>query len=133
MTRAIVVLCAIAASFIASAAQAKGTMRLSSGSDRGCLTREARALLSRIESHFGRVHIVSTCRPGARIARTGKISKHASGQAIDFNAPSGKKQAIVKWLIANHRSGGTMTYAGMSHIHVDIGYHFVSLGSRSHG
>lgn len=133
MTRAIVVLSAIAACLVASAAQAKGTMRLSASSSQGCLTREARALLNRIESHFGRVQIVSTCRPGARIAGSGKISKHASGQAIDFNAPSGKKQAVVKWLIANHKSGGTMTYAGMSHIHVDIGYHFVSLGSRSHG
>ncbi len=37
----------------------------------------------------------------------------------------------MSWLIANHKSGGTMTYAGMDHIHVDIGPHFVSLaGSR---
>jgi hypothetical protein len=39
----------------------------------------------------------------------------------------------VSWLIANHKSGGTMTYRGMSHIHVDIGYHFVSLGSGGRG
>jgi hypothetical protein len=35
----------------------------------------------------------------------------------------------VRWLIANHKAGGTMTYAGMSHIHVDIGYPFVALNS----
>ena len=133
MTRAIVVLAAIAASLFAAPADAKGTMHISSGTDRGCLTSQARALLGRIEGQFGRVQIISTCRPGARIAGSGKISKHASGQAIDFNAPKGKKQALVKWLIANHRSGGTMTYAGMSHIHVDIGYHFVSLGSHQRG
>jgi uncharacterized protein YcbK (DUF882 family) len=98
------------------------------GVSRGCLTPAARALLGRIESQFGAVQIVSTCRPGARIAGTGRVSRHASGNAVDFNA-GGRKSAIVSWLIANHRSGGTMTYSGMSHIHVDIGPRFVSLNS----
>jgi hypothetical protein len=98
------------------------------GVSRGCLTPAARALLGRIESQFGAVQIVSTCRPGARIAGTGRISRHASGNAIDFNAGP-RKAAIVRWLIANHRSGGTMTYSGMTHIHVDIGPRFVSLNS----
>ena len=100
------------------------------GTSRACLTSEARALLGRIEARFGSVEIVSTCRPGAVIAGSGKPSKHRYGQAIDFNA-GGRKGAIVSWLIANHHSGGTMTYAGMSHIHVDVGYHFVSLNSAS--
>lgn len=102
------------------------------GTSRGCLTSEARALLARIESRFGPVQIVSTCRPGAVIAGSGKPSKHRYGQAIDFNAGS-RKGAIVSWLIQNHHSGGTMTYAGMNHIHVDIGYRFVKLnhGGRS--
>ena len=104
------------------------TRYASPGTSRGCLTSSARALLGRIESQFGAVQIISTCRPGARIAGTGRISRHASGNAVDFNA-GGRKAAIVRWLIANHKSGGTMTYAGMSHIHVDIGYRFVSLGS----
>jgi uncharacterized protein YcbK (DUF882 family) len=64
----------------------------------------------------------------ARIAGSGRISKHASGEAIDFNAPSGRKAELVRWLIANHKSGGTMTYSGMSHIHVDVSQHFVALG-----
>ena len=98
--------------------------------NRGCLTASTRALLSRIEGRFGTVQIVSTCRPGATIRNTGKRSKHASGQAVDFIAPSGKKGDIVKWLIANHRGGGTMTYPGMNHIHVDVGYRFVSLAGR---
>jgi hypothetical protein len=101
------------------------------GSSRACLTGATQALLNRIEANFGRMQVISTCRPGARIAGTGRISKHASGQAIDFNAPSGRKAEVVRWLIANHKSGGTMTYAGMSHIHVDVGYHFVALNSGS--
>lgn len=102
----------------------------SGGASRSCLTGQARALLSRIEGRFGKVQIISTCRPGARIATTGKISKHATGQAIDFRAP-GKKRQVVQWLIANHKSGGTMTYSDMDHIHVDVGYHFVALNRPS--
>jgi hypothetical protein len=77
------------------------------------------------------MQIVSTCRPGARIAGTGRISRHASGNAIDFNAGR-RKGAVLRWLVANYRGGGTMTYAYMDHIHVDVGRHFVSLsGSRA--
>jgi uncharacterized protein YcbK (DUF882 family) len=100
------------------------------GSSRSCLQPAARSLLNQIESRFGSVEIISTCRAGATIATTGKPSKHRYGLAIDFSAP-GKKAAVVQWLIANHHSGGTMTYSDMNHIHVDIGYHFVSLGSNS--
>lgn len=97
---------------------------------RSCLTGSARALLNRIESQFGHVEIVSTCRPGARIATSGRPSKHASGEAIDFRAP-GRKGQIVSWLRSNHHNGGTMTYSDMDHIHVDIGYHFVALNRPS--
>jgi uncharacterized protein YcbK (DUF882 family) len=99
------------------------------GASRNCLTPAARALLGRIEGQFGAMQLISTCRPGARIAGSGRISRHASGNAIDFSAGS-RKGAVVRWLIANHKSGGTMTYSNMSHIHVDIGPHFVSLGAR---
>lgn len=102
------------------------------GTSRSCLQPQASALLGRIEAQFGPVQLVSTCRPGAVIAGSGKPSKHRYGLAIDFNAGS-RKGAIVQWLIANHHSGGTMTYSGMNHIHVDIGPRFVSLGSRSRG
>ena len=102
----------------------------SNGSSRSCLTGEARALLNSIENKFGRVQIVSTCRPGARIATSGRPSKHASGQAIDFRVP-GKKKQVVNWLINNHGDGGTMTYSDMDHIHVDVGYHFVALNRPS--
>lgn len=95
---------------------------------RACLKPAARALLGRIEANFGPVRVISTCRPGALIAGSGKPSKHGFGLAVDFDAGARKGQ-IVQWLIKNHHSGGTMTYAGMSHIHVDIGPRFVSLGA----
>lgn len=100
------------------------------GASRSCLAAPAKALLNRIEAQFGSVTLVSTCRPGAVIATSGKPSKHRNGMAIDFDAGS-RKAAVVSWLVANHHSGGTMTYRDMSHIHVDIGYRFVSLGARS--
>lgn len=100
------------------------------GTARSCLTSEARSLLSKIEAKFGSVQIISTCRPGAVIAGSGRRSKHASGEAIDFRVP-GRKSDVVRWLVSNHRSGGVMTYSDMDHIHVDVGQHFVSLASRN--
>jgi len=105
----------------------------SATTSRTCLTPAARNLLDRIESRFGRVEIVSTCRPGAVIAGTNHPSMHRYGMAIDFIAPAGRKAEVVRWLAANN-SGGTMTYANMNHIHADVGrYHFVSLGSGGGG
>jgi hypothetical protein len=120
-----------ASTFTISTADAHRSHRShgAAGTSRACLTSAARGLLARIEQNFGSMQIISTCRPGARIRGTGRISRHASGNAIDFNAGR-RKGAVVQWLIANHRSGGTMTYSGMSHIHVDIGHHFVSLAGR---
>jgi uncharacterized protein YcbK (DUF882 family) len=100
---------------------------------RSCLNRETRQLLDRVEAEFGPVQIVSTCRPGAVIAGTNHPSMHRYGRAVDFNAPPGRKAAVVRWLAANN-SGGTMTYASMGHIHMDTGpYRFVSLGAGAHG
>ena len=96
---------------------------------RACLTEPARAMLDDIEKRFGPVRVVSTCRAGATIAGTGRPSRHASGNAVDFDAGARKEQ-IIAWLIANHKGGGTMTYPDMDHIHVDIGRHFVSLAGR---
>jgi hypothetical protein len=98
--------------------------------DRHGLTKPMLALLQTIEDKFGPVNVISGYRPGARIATSGRVSRHASGNAVDIDAGS-RKAAIVKWLIATHKNGGTMTYSDMSHIHVDIGPHFVALGSWS--
>jgi hypothetical protein len=89
--------------------------------------------LNRVEATFGPVQVISTCRPGAVVAGTGHPSQHRYGRAVDFNAPPGKKAAIVAWLAANN-TGGTMTYAHMGHIHMDTAArHFVSLGSAGRG
>jgi Bacterial SH3 domain/Peptidase M15 len=107
------------------------TLRDSPEAPRSCLKPAARALLDRIERKFGPVQVVSTCRAGALIAGTAHPSRHASGNAVDFKAGP-RKAAILQWLIATHRAGGTMTYAGMDHIHVDIGPHFISLACGRH-
>lgn len=101
-----------------------------SGTSTTCLTSAARNLLARIRSQFGNLEIVSTCRPGATIAGTRTPSKHASGQAIDFRVP-GRKAEVIRWLIANDRMGGIMTYRDMDHIHVDVGPRFVALNAAS--
>jgi hypothetical protein len=106
-------------------------LRDSPEAPRSCLKPAARALLDRIEQKFGPVQVLSTCRAGAMIAGTSQPSRHASGNAVDFRAGP-RKAAILAWLIATHRAGGTMTYAGMDHIHVDIGPHFISLAGGRH-
>lgn len=110
--------------FVCAAAPA---MSKGATTSRACLTHEARQLLDSIEQRFGPVTVVSTCRPGATVRGTGRPSRHASGNAIDFKAGD-RKAAVVAWLAANHRRGGTMTYRRSAHIHVDIGPRFVSLG-----
>lgn len=106
------------------------TSRTGGEASRSCLTSAARSILNKIEAQFGHVEIVSTCRPGARIATSGRPSKHGSGQAIDFRV-RGKKSQVVQWLRNNHGNGGTMTYSDMDHIHVDVGHHFVALNRPS--
>lgn len=98
---------------------------------RSCLSAAARDLLARIEDTFGPVRTISTCRRGATISGSVRPSRHASGNAIDFDAGA-RKAEVVRWLVANHRNGGTMTYGDMNHIHVDIGPHFVSIASGEH-
>lgn len=97
-----------------------------------CLKEETKILLARIESRFGRVTLISTCRRGATIAGTGRISQHALGRAIDFEPnPLFPKANVVQWLINAKICSGIMTYRYMSHIHVDLGaYHFISLNSN---
>lgn len=86
-----------------------------------CLPSSLKAKLNEIRAKFGPVRIVSTHRPGARIAGSGKRSYHASCRAVDFHPPKGKYSQVVAWLKANH-SGGVGTYScGMHHIHMDNG------------
>lgn len=87
----------------------------------GCLPPSLKSTISRLNKKFGRIKIISSHRPGARIAGSGRPSYHASCRAIDFHPPKGKYKAVVAWLKKNHR-GGVGTYScGMHHIHIDNG------------
>ena len=95
---------------------------------RSCLAPDAQAVLTNLERRFGPVKVISTCRPGARIAGTNKPSHHATGRAVDFIAPRGRKAEVVRWLY-QHNSGLVMTYAAMGHVHFDVGpYHAIACG-----
>lgn len=104
-------------------------------SSTGCLPGALRARLSQVRSKFGSIRVVSTHRPGARIAGSGRRSLHSSCRAVDFVPPRGKYGAVVAWLRANH-GGGVGTYScGMHHIHIDNGprvrfHHCVSARGR---
>lgn len=86
---------------------------------RSCLTGETRALLSRFEARFGTVKVISTCRPGAVIAGSGRPSQHRYGKAVDFMPKPGQRAAMLAWLRSN-ANGAVITY-GTGHIHFDTG------------
>jgi hypothetical protein len=91
------------------------------GTSTGCLPGVLRQRLAQIRAKFGRVSVISTHRPGARIAGSGRRSFHASCRAVDFHPPRGKYRAVVAWLKSRH-GGGVGTYScGMHHVHIDNG------------
>lgn len=99
--------------FFSNASEAASTSQ-------SCLPSVLTSTLNQVRSMFGALDILSTHRPGARIAGSGKPSYHASCRAVDFK-PRQNYREVVNWLYANH-SGGLGTYScGMSHIHIDNG------------
>ena len=100
-----------------------------------CMHESGKQLLAHIEAEFGPVDISEGTCAKRFIAGTATLSQHAYGRAIDFLPSKGhSKQQIVAWLMAHRDEGwvsGIMTYATMSHIHVDTGpYYFVALNAR---
>lgn len=89
------------------------------GSAHACLPSDLQNRLSQVRSNFGAIQVISTHRPGATIAGTGKPSYHRWCRAVDFRPPPGKYAAVVAWLHANH-NGGVGTYS-TGHIHIDNG------------
>jgi hypothetical protein len=85
---------------------------------RACLTADTRRVLSGLEARFGSVRVISTCRPGAVIAGSGRPSQHRYGKAVDF-VPNGNRAAMMAWLRSN-ANGAVITYAS-GHIHFDTG------------
>lgn len=95
---------------------------------RSCLKSETAAVLQRLEARIGKVQVISTCRPGATIAGTGRPSYHRYGMAVDFNTP--RKAEAISFL----RSQGVfvMTYCGLTHVHFNNGQTGASFcGSKS--
>ncbi|GJM03421.1 MAG: hypothetical protein DHS20C08_19220 [Rhodomicrobium sp.] len=97
---------------LTTSAQAAGT---------GCLPASVKTRLNQIRKKFGKVRVISTHRPGARIAGSGKRSYHASCRAVDFHPPKGKYRAVLSWLKKNHKGGVGSYSCGMHHIHLDNG------------
>lgn len=95
-------------------------MAVSATNSESCLPGELRSKLSQIRAKFGNIQVVSTGRPGARIAGSGRMSLHSDCRAVDFVPPNGKYGQVVAWLHQNH-GGGTGTYTCMNHIHMDNG------------
>lgn len=98
---------------------------------RECLHTRTRAVLDALEGRFGKVVLVSTCRPGARMP-SGDISWHALNEAFDFNVPKGaNKGDVMEWL-GKHSPGVTMSYSNMGHVHTDTGtFHKVIYNASS--
>lgn len=86
---------------------------------RACLTAQTRAVLAQFEGQFGPVKVISTCRPGAVIAGSGRPSQHRYGKAVDFVPPPGQRAAIISWLRQN-ANGAVITYRS-GHVHFDTG------------
>ena len=84
----------------------------------GCLPAKIKKVLKGLR-RFGRVQIISTYRPGARIAGTRRRSKHASCRAVDFHI-RGNRRAALRWLRRQRLEIITYTCA-MHHIHIAPG------------
>jgi len=100
---------------LASGADAR--MRTATTS-RHCLQSETYRVLQDLEAFVGPVKLISTCRPGARIAGTRHMSHHSNGTAVDFWTP--RKASAIRYL-RSRRDVFVMTYRDMSHVHFNTG------------
>ena len=85
----------------------------------GCLPVVLKQRLAQIRKKFGPVTIISTIRRGARIAGSGRMSKHASCRAVDFKVRN--KMKVYRWLAKVHNGGVGLYHGRCSHIHIDNG------------
>ena len=75
--------------------------------------------LQEVERKFGKITIISSCRPGATVKNTGIPSMHSYCRAVDFNPPRRSYSAVAKYLKRTWK-GGVGTYSGnFNHIHID--------------
>jgi hypothetical protein len=112
----------IEATFAALHPPAAPRRRSGPSTDRACLPAALKDVLATIETRYGPVRVISTHRPGARIAGTSHMSLHATCRAVDFHPPSGKYREVLAYLRASWK-GGIGTYSGQHHhLHVDVGH-----------
>lgn len=87
-----------------------------------------KAVVSSVRRRFGRVTVISVCRPGARIRGTRKRSLHASCQAVDFKVAN--RWAVARWIRRNHPGIAVIVYKGgrrcHSHLHIQRGNFLIS-------
>jgi hypothetical protein len=94
----------------------------SGSTNRACLPAALKNVLAEIESRYGAVRVISTHRPGARIAGSQYASLHASCRAVDFHPAVGTYDQVLAHVCANWK-GGIGTYSGqLHHLHLDVGY-----------
>jgi len=75
--------------------------------------------LRSVEAKFGKIRIISSCRPGATVRKTGRPSMHRYCRAIDFKPRRGKYRQVARYLKTTW-GGGVGTYSGrFNHIHID--------------
>lgn len=89
------------------------------GVSTACLPGQLKSALAHVSANYGRVIVVSAHRRGARIAGTGRRSKHADCRAVDFHV-KGNRAGALKWL--RRQPIEIITYGGaMHHIHIATG------------
>jgi hypothetical protein len=94
----------------------------SASTSTNCLPASLRHALADVRQRFGPVEVVSTSRPGARIAGTRHRSLHATCQAVDFRPARGTYAAVAAHLRRSWQ-GGVGTYSS-GHIHIDTGVNY---------
>lgn len=83
-----------------------------------CFPGELIAVLSKIESHYGKpVVVTSGHRPHARR----KGSQHIHCKAADIRVPGVKKSDLARFAKTIPGVGGVGTYCGKGIVHVDVG------------
>jgi len=94
----------------------------------GCLPASIKAALARANNACG-IHVISTLRPGARIAGTGHRSMHARCRAADFTSA---KYGCVYRVLAGWPGQLSTDARRMRHVHIDDGRYarFVHGGHR---
>ena len=110
--------------FIASTARASSIRsygdafaRSGATASTSCLPSDIRNALARASAACG-IKVISTFRPGARIAGKGQRSMHATCRAADFTTSS---PACVLRVLSGWHGKLSTDYARMQHFHIDNG------------